>query len=180
MNEEREDPRAGGRPHCLVFAEEALPSVLFRDREQFVDYLRGPTGQSALEMLWDQAGAVVIERNLGVGLPGKGLVSEAVEGNGWRGAVIHLPDVQEPGESSLVLVAVPNGPRGGLWQLYEERGAPLARLFLLKLLKLAETDAPEFKICELSPLLGHVTTGYSCGENAADFVREVVDCLDLE
>jgi hypothetical protein len=109
------------------------------------------------------------------------LSAEAVDGNGWRGVVIQMPKVEEIGECSLVLMIVPNHPvTGHIWQLYEKKGAPLARLFVLKLLQSPRMDTPEFKICELSPVLGRVTTGYTCAGNAVAFVREVVDCLEVE
>lgn len=170
-----------GRSHFFVFVHEALPSVLFSDREELVDYLRGPNAKSGLDGLWEDVGRAVTERGAGDSLPPSGLAAEAVDGAGWRGVVIHLPKVEQLGECSLVLMIVPNSPaRGGLWELYEERGAPLARLFMLKLLREQNMDEPEFKICELSPLLGHVTTGYTCDGSAIDFVREVVDRLDVE
>lgn len=181
MMEQVMDSEPTGRSHFFVFVHEALPSVLFRDPEKFVDYLRGPNPQSGLNTLWEDVGTVVVERGIGASLPRSGLAAEVVDGSGWRGVVIHMPKVEELGECSLVLMVVPNNPAtGGLWDLYQEKGAPLARLFMLKLLQLPQMDKPEFKICELSPLVGHVTTGYTCAVSAHDFVHEVVDCLDVE
>ena len=170
-----------GRAHPFVFVHEALPSLLHSDREKFVDYLRGPKGQGALDLLWRDVEKVVVENGLGDALPAGGLTAESVDGNGWRGVVIHMPEVQELGECALVLMAVPNEPvTGSIWRLFEKAGAPLTRLFMLKLVQIPPMKNPAFKVCELSPLLGHVTTGYTCATNAADFVREVVDRLDLE
>ena|SRR5687767_10644829 len=181
MIEDLMHPHPTGRSHFYVFVHEALPSVLFRDREKLVDYLRGPNAQSGLDTLWRDVGTVVVERGIGASLPSSGLTAEAVDGSGWRGVVIHMPRVEELGECSLILTVVPNDPAtGGLWDLYEEKGAPLARLFMLKLLQLPQRDKPEFLICELSPLIGEVTTGYTCAGSAIDFVREVVDRLDVE
>ena len=181
MSEQDVDSQPTGRAHCFVFVHDALPSVLSSDRERFVDRLRGPNAQSALDTLWASVAEVIVERGLGAVLPPTGLAAEAVDGNGWRGVVIRMPKVEQLGECSLVLIVIPNDPvKGGLWPLYRERDVPLARLFVLKLLQLPHMDAPGLRICEISPLLGHITTGYTCAESAADFVREVVDRLDLE
>ena len=181
MSRPHVQPPPNGRAHHYVFVHEALRSMLYSDTETFVDYLRGPDGQAGLVRLWKEAGEVVANRGMGADLPAGGLAVECVDGDGWRGAVIHMPKAEELGECALVLVMVPTPPlRAYLWQFYKEKGAPLARLFVLKLLQLPNMDTPGFRLCELSPLLGHVTTGYTCAANTADFVREVVGCFEVD
>jgi hypothetical protein len=181
MAKQSEQSRPTGRAHHFVFVHEALPSVLHHDPERFVDDLRGPNGQDRLERFWTDVGARVVERGAGASHQATGLAAEPVDGNGWRGVVIHMPRVEELGECALVLMMVPNPPvKGQLWHLYKERGAPVTRFFMLKLLQLPHMEKPEFKICELSVILGNVTTGYTCAPTTADFVREVVERLDVE
>jgi len=169
-----------GRAHVFVFVHEALPSLLFDDLDKFVDSLREPNAHMALVRFWERVGIVVIERGIGVALPSNGLTLESVDGEGWRGVVVHLPKVEELGDSALVLMMVPNPPLQDLWQFYEERGISLARLFMLKLLHHSSMERPGLKICELSQVLGHVMTGYTCEPNATDFVRKAVEGLDVE
>ena len=179
MNEPFDPP--SGRPHPFVFVHEALPSLLFRDQEKFVDYLRGPEGQRSIDHLWEQAGKLVVDQGVGDPLPVGGMTLESVEGNGWRGVMIHMPKADELGECALILMAIPNGsPKSSMWRLFKEKEVPAARLFMLRLMQIPPMKEPELKLCELSAIMGNVTTGYSCAPTTADFVREVVDRLDLE
>lgn len=98
------------------FAHRVFPRWFREDPEAVAAVLRGPEGLPHLIALWKEVGVVCREA-----LPSEGLGVESVELDGWRGALVRLPEPREMPEAHFLCVVWP-----------EARGPGEARLLTLE------------------------------------------------